>query len=135
MTLIGLIRVTCSFLSQSLTWRRECFDWLGLGHGLLCNTLVSISPHLPYNRRGVMGTTLVVQWLGLCAPSAGWKGFPGGSVVKNLPAMLQTWIQSLGQKYTLEKKIATHSSILAWEIPRRDEPGGLQSMGSQKSWT
>ena len=55
-------------------------------------------------------------------------------MVKNLPAMLQTWIQSLGQEYTLEDKTATHSSILAWEIPRTDEPGGLESTGSQKSW-
>ena len=59
-------------------------------------------------------------------------GFPGGSVVKNLPAVQETWVQSLGWEDPLEKEMATHSSILAWEIPWTEEPGGLQSMGSQK---
>ena len=45
------------------------------------------------------------------------------------------WVQSLGQEDPLEKGIATHSSILAWEIPQTEEPGGLQSMRLQKSWT
>ena len=44
-------------------------------------------------------------------------GFPGGSVVKNPPAMQETWVGSLGRKDLLEKGMATHSSILAWEIP------------------
>ena len=44
-------------------------------------------------------------------------GFLGGSVVRNLPALQETWVQSLGQKDTLEKEMETHSSILAWEIP------------------
>ena len=57
--------------------------------------------------------------------------FPGGSVVKNPPAMPKTGVQSLGWEDPLEKEMATHSSILAWEIPRTEEPGGLQSMGSQ----
>ena len=52
-------------------------------------------------------------------------------VKKNLPAM-QTWIQSLGQEDPLEEGMATHSSILAWRIPWTEEPGGLQSMGSQR---
>ena len=46
--------------------------------------------------------------------------------------MQETWVQSLGQKDALEKGMATHSSILAWEIPWTEEPGGLQSMGSQR---
>ena len=49
--------------------------------------------------------------------------------VKNLPAMQETWILSLGQEDSLEKEMATHSSILAWEIPWTEEPGRLQSMG------
>ena len=56
-------------------------------------------------------------------------------MVKNLPAMLKTqitWVQSLGQEDILEKRMATHSSILAWEIPWTEEPGGLKSMGSQR---
>ena len=46
-----------------------------------------------------------------------------------------TWVQSLGQEHPLEWETATHSSILAWEIPWTEEPGGLQSMESQKNWT
>ena len=46
-------------------------------------------------------------------------------MVWNLPAMLETWIQSLGWKDPLEKEMAIHSSILAWRVPRTEEPGGL----------
>ena len=62
-------------------------------------------------------------------------GFPGGSVVKNPPAMQETWVWSLGGEDPLEKGMTTPSSTLAWEIPWTEEPGGLQSMGSQKSDT
>ena len=58
-------------------------------------------------------------------------GFPGNSVVKNLPAMQEMRVQSLGLEDPLEKEMATHSSILAWEIPWM-EPGRLQSIGSQR---
>ena len=51
-------------------------------------------------------------------------------LVKNLPAMQETWIWFLGQEDPLEKKMATHPSILAWRIPWTEEPGGLQFMGS-----
>ena len=61
--------------------------------------------------------------------------FPGGSVVKNLPAKQETWIQSLGWEDLLEEEMATHSSILILEILWTEEPGGLQFMGSQKSQT
>ena len=54
-------------------------------------------------------------------------------MVKNLPAMQETWVQSLGQENPLEEEMATHFSILAWRIPWTEKPGGLQSMGSQKS--
>ena len=60
-------------------------------------------------------------------------GFPGGSMVKNLPAVLETWARSLGQEDPLEEGIATHSSILAWRISQTKEPGGLQSTGSQRA--
>ena len=53
-------------------------------------------------------------------------------MVKNLPAVWQTWVRSLGWKDPLEKGMATHSSILTWRIPWTQEPGGLQSMGSQR---
>ena len=51
--------------------------------------------------------------------------------VKNLLAMQETWVQSLGWNDSLEKEMAAHSRILAWRIPWREEPGGLQSMGLQ----
>ena len=53
-------------------------------------------------------------------------------MTKNLPAIKETWVQTLGQEDPLEKGMATHSSILAWRIPWT-ECGGLQSMGSQES--
>ena len=59
-------------------------------------------------------------------------GFPDGSAVKNWPANAETWVQSLGREDPLKKDMTTHSSIRTWEIPRTKEPGGLQSMGSQK---
>ena len=70
------------------------------------------------------------HWTNLAATS----GFPGCSLVKHSPA---NWRQvpSLGQEYPTEKTMATHSCVLAWEIPWTEEPGGLQSKGSQKSRT
>ena len=62
-------------------------------------------------------------------------GFPGGSVVKNLPANagdIKTRVSSLGREDPVEEGMAAHSSILAWRIPWTEEPGGLQSMGSQR---
>ena len=52
--------------------------------------------------------------------------------VKILPAMLETWVQSLGWEDPLEKEVATHSSILSWKISWTEEPSGLQSMGPQR---
>ena len=52
--------------------------------------------------------------------------------LNSLPAMQETWVQSLGWEDPLEKEKAIHSSILAWRIPWKEEPGGLQSTGSQK---
>ena len=54
-------------------------------------------------------------------------------MVKNLPAMQETWVQSLGQEDPVEKRMATHSSILAWRIPWTEEPGGLQAIGLQRA--
>ena len=54
-------------------------------------------------------------------------------MVKRLPTMQETQVQSLGQEDLPEKEMATHSNILAWEIPWTEEPGGLQSMGDRKS--
>ena len=54
-------------------------------------------------------------------------------MVKSLPAMQETWVQSLDQEVPLEKEMATHSDILAWKIPWTEEPGGPQSMGLQRA--
>ena len=62
-------------------------------------------------------------------------GLPGDSVVRNLPANAGDIAQSLGWEYSLEKEMAVHSSILAWEIPWTEEAGELKSMGCQKSRT
>jgi len=72
---------------------------------------------------------------GLCGIYAYEWGFPGGSVVKNLPAKEDTWVWSLDQEDHLEKKMATQCSLLAWGISWTKEPGGLQSIGLQKCWT
>ena len=66
-------------------------------------------------------------------------GYPNGAslmaqAVENLPAVQETWVQFLGREYPLEEEMATHASTLAWRILWTEEPGGLQSMGSQ-SWT
>ena len=59
-------------------------------------------------------------------------GSPGASVVKNLPAMQETWVRSLGHKDPLEEGMATHSNTLDWRIPWTEEPGGMQSIGSHR---
>ena len=65
-------------------------------------------------------------------PSLLALSFPGGSVVKNLPAKQETWVRSLAWDNPLEKEMANHSSILTWEIPWTEESGGLQSVGLQR---
>ena len=59
-------------------------------------------------------------------------GYPSSSVVKNRLPKQETQVLSLGQEDPLEKEVVTHSSILAWEIPMTEEPGRLQSVGSQE---
>ena len=63
-------------------------------------------------------------------------GFPDAQMVKNLPAIQETQVLSLGQEDPLEKGMATHSNILAWKVPWTEEPGGLHTVhGAEKSWT
>ena len=62
----------------------------------------------------------------------GWICSLVAQSVKNLPAMQETWVQSLSREGPLEEEMETHSSILAWKIPWAEEAGGLQSMGSQR---
>ena len=95
---------------------------------LLLNTLsrftiafLTRSKHLLISHTHVHTHTLTHTW-----------GFHSSPVVKNPPAMQDTWFWSPGWKDPLKKEMATHSSILAWEIPWREEPGRLQSMESQR---
>ena len=69
------------------------------------------------------------------APYRLFMGFPGGSVVKNLPAMHETQVQCLGREEPLEEGMATHSRALAWRIPWTEEPGRLQSLRVTQSRT
>ena len=64
-----------------------------------------------------------------------YRGFPGGSVVKNLFVMQEVWVGSLSWEDPLEKEMATRSSILVWESPWTEEPGRLHSMELQESDT
>ena len=66
-------------------------------------------------------------------PSLHAKGFPGDSAVKNLPTMQEMWVRSLSQEDPLEKEMATHSSILAWHTPWKEEPGRLPSIRLQRA--
>ena len=79
-----------------------------------------------------IGSWLASESLDLGRVSAILWGFPGGSAVKNLPAMEGTWVRSLDREDPLEKEMATHSSILGKMIPRTKEPCGLQTMGLQE---
>ena len=104
-------------------------QWLGLGFPCgsagkepACNVgdlgLIPGLGRSPGERRGY---PLQYSWASLVA-----------QMVKNQPAMQETWVQSLGWEKSLEEGMATHSSILAWRIPWTEEPGGLQSMGLKR---
>ena len=70
--------------------------------------------------------------LAILSPLTCLRGFSSGSAVKNLPAMQETRVRSLGQKDPLEEEMETHSSVLDGKVPRTEEPGRLQSIGSQR---
>ena len=70
--------------------------------------------------------------MGFNFPQAYYGASLVAQMVKNLPAMQETWVRSLGWEDPLEKGMATHSSILAWKIPWTEVPGRLQSMGSHR---
>ena len=98
------------------------------------NVQVLHSGHSYVALKNGWGTSLQQE----CSVHGSLSGFPvlassspGGQMVKNLPAMLETHVQSLGQEDAPEESTATHSSILAWRIPWTEEPEGLQSTGSQ----
>ena len=86
--------------------------------------------HLELDGRNRTGSALCKSVL---SPTYHGTGAPlVAQVVKCLPAMWETWVQSLGREDPLEKEMATHSSILAWKTPLMEELGGLQSRGSPR---
>ena len=82
------------------------------------------------NAQGKYGSTF--KAVPFCYGLAKKLSFPDGSVVKNLSAMQETWVQSLGWEDPLEQGMTTHSSTLAWTIPWTEKPGWLQSIGSHR---
>ena len=94
--------------------------------------LVTAEPPLRGERETRHPTTKCLQ---MGYSTVGVKGFPGGSVVKSPPANAGDVGSIPGSGRSPGEGNGNHSSILAWEIPRMEEPGGLQSMGLQKSWT
>ena len=73
-----------------------------------------------------------IPWRRVRLPTPLFMGFLVSQTIKNLPAMWKTRVRSLGREDTLEKEVATHSSILAWRIPWMEEPGRLQSTELQR---
>ena len=89
----------------------------------------SFIPHpLPYPYKNPLWKPFMIYWAPFFPPRA----FLVAQTIKNLPAMWETWVWSMGWEDPLQKGIAIHSSILAWRIPWTEEPGGLQSMGLQR---
>ena len=86
----------------------------------------------PTSRVMVLGGEVFGRWLGLKMRLWGQRASLVTQMVKNLPAMQETWVWCMGWEDPLEKEMATHSSILAWRIPWTEEPGRLQSMESQR---
>ena len=103
-----------------------------VGHNWMTFTFTYVRGNTDWNHPpwpGPLGTACMSYFMTECP---GREGFPGGSVVKNPHAMLETWVPSLGQEDSLEEEMATHSSILTWRISWTEEPGGLQSMGCKE---
>ena len=93
----------------------------------LCMTLCAFQGSDPFSESYPFHMCRVVYRIPLS-----FLGFPVTQMVKNLPAMQEIWVRSLGQEDPLEKGMATHSSILAWRISWTEEPSGLQSLGLQR---
>ena len=92
-------------------------------HSFVLITAINTSVPTVSKRAGVHSCPLLTVCLGASLVA---------QMVKNLPAMQETQVQSLGREDPLENEVATHSSILAWRIPWTEEPGGIQSIGSKR---
>ena len=122
-------------------WKvEECFEHLKYSFAILLSivspTIVKVSLNCISLTKQIVLKSVCFLWL----PQEWWALFiqecllntPEALAVKNLPAVPETWVWSLGWEDPLEERMATHSSILAWRIPRTEEPGGLQSVGSRR---
>ena len=109
-------------VSGGYKWFSDCLESFGV-KGQSLETLTKVRP-LPW------APSLVVFHLGW-ALKLSFRASLVAQRLKHLLAMQETWVQSLGWEDPLEKEMATHSSILVWRIPWTEEPGGLQSTGSQ----
>ena len=107
----------------------DCISWKKFVHPSCFKILLFVIVHYIHNSWPEDVPTMT----GLHKDYMLHLSFPGNSVVKNLPIMKETQVQSLGREDPLEKEMATHSSILAWKIPWTEEPGGLQPMGYKES--
>ena len=96
------------------------------------NIKMAISPKLTCRFHVTLSKFQSAIWRNWKAFSKIHRVFPGSSAVKNLPAVWETWVQSLVPEDPLEKGMATHSNILVWRIPWTEEPGKLQSMGLER---
>ena len=104
--------------------KHNLFSYLSPGFPRLLQALVGSEPYSNRSHSHKQDSSVVLQSLVASSLVA--------QMVKHLPTMRETWVQSLGQEDPLEKEMATHSSTLAWEIPWMEEPGRLQSVGSQR---
>ena len=115
--------------------------------GLVKWKVAQLTEDLPFDRSPDAASELMAYELTCIWTNGKWRNFSWivlcsficmngaplvAQMVKNLPAMWETWVRSLDQQDPLEKGMATYSSVLAWRIPWTEEPGGLQSMGSQR---
>ena len=132
----------CTTVRQLKKYFYNCSSWWHF-HPPGCSgsedsVLAGYSPLGRNTRTEARSQSLHFHSLVFAFPSIIWgyisqlTGFSVGTVVKNLPPKQEMWVWSLGQEDLLEQGMATHSSILAWKVPQREEPCGLQSIGSQR---
>ena len=120
---------------QFVGWKSDCpkvrvISPAPILHAFLCSSVDQDIPLCPLSFIQSRLSCLFILFL--LSTSHFCRASLVAQLVKNLPAMQETWLWSLGQEDPLEKGMATHSSILAWRIPWRENPGGLQSVESQR---
>ena len=110
------------FIRSSVDGHLGCFHALAIVNSAAMNNEIHVS----------FSTLVSSGYMPRSGIAGSYGGFPGGQMVKHLPAMWETQVRSLDWEDPLEKEMTTHSSTFAWKIARTEEPGRLQSMGSQR---